>query len=248
MSESPMQPELLPEVGGSTVPVADDIKPKVDLQANEIIDQARELRDRVGNGVPDIEAYFEAIELDTSAKDLIPQAVEFFRSMKDAANKAHKEVVAKEKAVLKPLEDTREIAKKIMKDWRAIETKALAAPPDPDAQLAIEAARTVEVSQLESSGQVEAAKDLAAQPLPAERPAPGPARVEAPGISYRDSWTGVVKDFGRAAQSIAANPALRVTLLIINQSALDDAMQNSKGALQLDGIEAKYESVPVNRR
>jgi len=238
MSASASQRELIPAAGES---------PKVDLQANELIRQAEALRDRAAD--PDIETYYEAVDLDTLAKDLRPAAVAFCADVKKTTHAAWKAAVAQENKILNPIDDTREICRKIMKRWTELEEIASAPAVDPDVQIALEAAREAEVTQLRASGQETAARDLAAQPAPvAMRQVSAPAVTSTPGISYRTVWKGEVEDFDKAVRAIAANPALRMTLLLINQSALDDAFQLSQGQLKIDGINVVKDKTPVNRR
>lgn len=227
-------------------------RPKVELQANGLLDQAKALaRTDPNTGAridPDLDDFLAAVELDTSAKDLRPLAVKFCEDVKKSTYTAWKAAVAQEKTLLGPIDDTREICRGIMKRWNQLEELAATPAPDPDVQLAIEAAREIEVENLRDAGEEAAARDLAAQPIPQARTAPMSSPMLTPGINFRKGWKGEVKDFDKAVRAIAAQPGLRVTLLIINQSALDDAMNLSQGNLKIDGIDAVKDKTPVNRR
>jgi len=224
--------------------------PQVQIEGDDLIGKARALRRRAGTE-PDIEAFEEAFDLDTAAKDLRPKVVDFFKDMKQKAKAAHQAICDRENSVLDPIDEARKICRSIMKRRNEMdeEEAARAKQPDPDEQVALEAARDADVEQLRIAGHEQAALDLAAQPLPAPTKPIETAIVPAtPGLSFRTRWTGRIDDIDKAKVSIAQNPALRATLLEIDQSALNDAMQRSDGSLKIDGVTAVRDRPPVNRR
>jgi hypothetical protein len=236
------QGELIPSTG---IPLTTE---KVSTQGNDLISRAREL-DALGD--PDVETFYEAVELDTIAKKLRAAAVKFCADVKATTHAAWKAAVAQEKTLLKPIDDSRDIFDKIMRrrhELDQIEASQEAAATATEGASSLQAAREAEVASLRAAGQEDAARDLEAQPLPTSSSPAANNETSADGISWRGKWTAQIKDPQAALEAICANEAWRTMFLTLDQSALDAAMQRTKGSLKIKGIVAHYDESTVNRR
>ncbi len=68
--------------------------------------------------IVDEESYQSAVEFGRMIQTKAAEVKDFFKPMKDAANKAHKEICAREKAMLEPLDSAKKILQKTVGDYQ----------------------------------------------------------------------------------------------------------------------------------
>lgn len=172
----------------------------------------------------------------TDIKARMNQIEEYWKGPKQAAQKAHKELVEREKQMLKPLKEAMDIIKKAMLDYQAAVDRARReAEAAARRQQEEEAMRLVDqAAQAEANGDDQtAAIHMAMAEMVSEMPA-APV-VEAPtaaGTSIRRTWKARVID-------AAAVPAYANGMEIrpISMSALNNIAKMTKGTMQIPGVE-----------
>lgn len=116
--------------------------------------------------------------------------------------------------------------------------------------------RLAEAAQLEERGDVEGAARLVSEPVPEPvveaRPvfvpvAPAPAKPAAAGVSFRDNWSARVTDLMALVQAVAKGEQ-PITLLEVNQPALNGLARSLKGAMRVPGVEAVNERIAAQKR
>ena len=177
----------------------------------------------------------------TGIKTRMKQIRDYWSGPKQAAQKAHKELVEREKQMLKPLEEAERIIKKTMLDYQtAVEKARREAEAEARRRQEEEAMRLVEqAAKAEEKGDDQAAAiSMAMAEMVSEMPA-APA-VEAPtaaGTSVRRAWKARVTD-------PAAVPAYfnGMEIRTISSSALNNIARMTKGTAQIPGVEFYQEA------
>lgn len=189
----------------------------------------------------DIE-YQEAAEFGRLLKKKSAEVTEFFKPLKDAAHKAHKQICDREKAMLKPISAAEKAVKAAMGKYateKLMEQQRLEAQLRQQAQA--ESDRLLEqAAALESNGNVQQANvmftnaqmaDAAARNIALERNAP-----KANGISTTTDWQIVSVDASQVPVDVAG-----CVIRPVDESAVMKLIRASKGTVNIPGI--KYQAI-----
>lgn len=186
--------------------------------------------------------YQAAAEFGRMLKKKSAEVSEFFKPLKDAAHKTHKQICDREKAMLKPIAAAEKVVKaamgkyameKLMEQQRLEEQLRRQAQEESDRLLAQAAA-------LESSGKAQQANamfanaqmaDAAARSIALERKAP-----KADGISTTTDWQIVSIDAAQVPVDVAG-----CVIRPVDESAVMKLIRASKGTVNIPGI--KYQAI-----
>ena len=189
----------------------------------------------------DIE-YQEAAEFGRLLKQKSAEVTEFFKPLKDAAHKTHKQICDREKAMLKPIAAAEKVVKaamgkyamdKLMEQQRLEEQLRRQAQAESDKLLA-------KAAELESAGNVVQANamftnaqmaDAAARNIALERNAP-----KANGISTTTDWQIVSVDAAQVPVDING-----CVIRPVDEAAVLRLIRASKGKVIIPGI--KYQAI-----
>lgn len=192
--------------------------------------------------------YQDAADFGRELKRKSAEVTAFFKPMKDAANKAHKEVCQREKAMLAPLKNAENILKNEMGRY-TMEQQHLRAEMERQMRQAaqLEAERKLaEAIAAEEKGDIaksEAAL-LDAQIMDSTSRSAA-LRVEAPkaeGASVSKDWEIVTIDEAKVPVEIAGVP-----IRPVDQAAVMRLIRSSKGTVRIPGI-AYQETVKMSFR
>lgn len=174
------------------------------------------------------------------------QIVEYWKPAKEAADKAHKQLVAKEKQMLKPLQEAEAIIKRTMLDYqRAVEKARREAEAEARRRQEEEARRLLEqaVQAEEKGDDQQAAINMAMAQMVSEMPAaPVVASPTAQGTSIRKTWKAKVVD-----EKLVPAYFNGMELRTINMTALNNLAKTTKGTMQIPGVEF-YEDASLSVR
>lgn len=174
-----------------------------------------------------------AAQLMNGFKTAKQSIADFFKPMKDAAHKAHKEVCDREKTMLTPY-DTAD---------RTIKTKVTAYNAEQRRLAELEAARLRaaqeeesrrlmdEAVKAESGGNGAVAESLLKQAAITETIQTPIQQTKVHGISYRQSYSVVVEDLAKVPCEING-----VVIRPVDEPAVKKLAQLSKGAISIPGI------------
>ena len=186
--------------------------------------------------------YQAAAEFGRMLKKKSAEVSEFFKPLKDAAHKTHKQICDREKAMLKPIAAAEKVVKaamgkyameKLMEQQRLEEQLRRQAQEESDRLLAQAAA-------LESSGNAQQANamfanaqmaDAAARNIALERNAP-----KADGISTTTDWQIVSIDAAQVPVDVSG-----YVIRPVDESAVMRLIRASKGKVNIPGI--KYQAI-----
>ena len=189
----------------------------------------------------DIE-YQEAAEFGRMLKKKSAEVTEFFKPLKDAAHKTHKQICDREKAMLKPITAAEKVLKAAMGKYameKLMEQQRLEEQLRQQAQA--ESDRLLEqAAALESSGDTRQANvmftnaqmaDAAARNIALERNAP-----KANGISTTTDWQIVSVDASQVPVDLNG-----YVIRPVDESAVLKLIRASKGKVNIPGI--KYQAI-----
>lgn len=182
--------------------------------------------------------YQEAAEFGRMLKQKAADVHEFFKPLKDAAHKTHKQICDREKTMLKPIAAAEKVIKAAMVKYA---TDKLGAQRELEAQLRqqaqAESDRLLEqAAALESAGNVVQASalftnaqmaDAAARSIALERNAP-----KADGVSTTTDWVITSIDAANVPVSAAG-----VVIRPVDEAAVLRLIRASKGKVKIPGIE-----------
>lgn len=186
--------------------------------------------------------YQAAAEFGRMLKKKSAEVSDFFKPLKDAAHKTHKQICDREKAMLKPIAAAEKVVKaamgkyameKLMEQQRLEEQLRRQAQEESDRLLAQAAA-------LESSGNAQQANamfanaqmvDAAARNIALERNAP-----KADGISTTTDWQIVSIDAAQVPVDVSG-----YVIRPVDESAVMKLIRASKGKVNIPGI--KYQAI-----
>lgn len=198
--------------------------------ASRLIIASPEDYERGGNILKDIKARQKAVK-------------DYWKEPKKAAQDAHKTLVAREAAMLKPLEQAESAVKRVMLEYTAAQEKARR-----EAEEAARREREAEAARLEAlarqaeqDGDDETAdviRDLADM----EPEAVTPAAPAAKGVSVRKSWKARVTD-PKLVPAYFDHQEIRT----INMAALNAIARYYNGDVQIPGVEI-YEDATMSVR
>ncbi len=186
------------------------------------------------------EDYDKGTDYLKEVKTRIKAVKEYWKGPKEAANAAHKELVAKETQMLKPLQEAESIIKKAMLAYTTeVERKRR------EAEEAARKAREAEVRRLEAiaakaeeqgdTDTAEIMRDMAEEVPIGEIAAE--AKPTARGVSVRTTWKARVID-PKAVPAYFEGYELRT----INQAALNNIAKWRNGEAEIPGVEFYRES------
>lgn len=186
------------------------------------------------------EDYDKGTDYLKEVKTRIKAVKEYWKGPKEAANAAHKELVAKEAQMLKPLTEAESIIKKAMLAYTTeVERKRR------EAEEAARKAREAEVKRLESiaakaeeqgdTDTAEVMRDMAEEVPIGEIAAE--AKPTAKGVSVRTTWKARVTD-PRLVPAYHDGKELRT----INMTALNEVARWSEGKASIPGVEFYQDS------
>lgn len=183
------------------------------------------------------------VEIKTRAK----QVKDYWKPLKDAASKAHKALVEKEKAMLNPLDEAERIIKGAMiKYQQAVEIARQREIEEARKRQQEEAQRLMETAiEAEEKGDASGAAIGMAMAEMVEDMTVVPAAIEKPaasGTSMTKRWKARVVDPTQVPAYLNG-----MELRTINQSALDNIARMSKGAMTVPGVEF-YEEATISAR
>lgn len=186
------------------------------------------------------EDYEGAVELGRAIKTRKAEVTEFFKPMKDAANKAHKEICGREKALLAPLDDAEKKLKKAIGIYvdelerkRLEEERRLRLAAQQEAQKALEAAVQAEENGDEFSSE---AAMMEAQMMEsyANTVTIADNKPEVKGVSTTVDWeiesidNKVVPDFFAGAE-----------IRPVDDKAIMRLIRATKGTIEIPGVKYK---------
>ena len=211
------------------------IEQQLEMSGIKAVQTARELT------ITSQEDYEKSAGYLTGIKTRMRQVTEYWKGPKQAAQKAHKELVEREKQMLKPLEEAERIIKRTMLNYQAAVEKARReAEAEARRRQEEEAMRLVEqAADAEAKGDDQAAAiSMAMAEMVSEMPAaPQMDTPSAAGTSIRKAWKARVID-------PALVPAYYngMEIRTINMSAMNSIAKMSKGTAQIPGVEFYQES------
>lgn len=169
------------------------------------------------------------------------QIVAYWKPAKEAAGKAHKDLVAKEKQMLKPLKEAEAIIKKTMLDYQeAVKKARREAEAEARRRQQEEAMRLFdEAAQAEEKGDDQAAAiNMAMAEMVSEMPvAPAVQAPSAAGTSVKKAWKAKVID-----PAIVPAYFKDFEIRTISQPALNVIAKLTKGTAEIPGVEFYQES------
>jgi len=182
----------------------------------------------------------------TGIKTRMKQITDYWKAPKAAAQAAHKDLVAKEKTMLKPLEEAEGIIKRTMLDYqRAVEKARREAEAEARRKQEEEAQRLLEeaIKAEEKGDDQQAAINMAMAEVVSEIPAaPIVEKPVAQGTSVRKTWRARVTD-EQAVPAYFNSMELRT----INMSVLNSLAKTTKGTMKIPGVEF-YEDASLSVR
>jgi hypothetical protein len=141
------------------------------------------------------------------------------------------------------------------RERREAEDRARAAAEQDRLRREEEDRRIAAAAAAEQRGDNAAAEKILEQPLPTPTVAPRPVFVPvapsapkpvAAGVSFRDNWTAKVTDLMALVQAVAKGEQ-PITLLQVNQPALNGLARSLKGAMTVPGVEAVNERIAAQK-
>ncbi len=183
------------------------------------------------------EDYKAAGEYCKTIKTAMDNVTAYFKDMKDAAYKAHKDICAKENEMLKPLKEELDALKKAMGAYQDEKEAARAAEEARLRALAIEAAEKEleEAIAFEDAGKIAEAEAKIAEVEAAEAMANGITLegedAKADGIAHRYDYEIVVTDPAKVPTDVAG-----VCIRPVDMAAVKKLVKATNGAIAIPGI------------
>lgn len=210
---------------------------KLDTTMEQKLEQGGALMVKTANGltITTHEDYDKGTTILKDIKTRVKAVKEYWKGPKEAANAAHKELVAKEAQMLKPLQEAESIIKKAMLAYTTeVERKRR------EAEEAARKAREEEVKRLEAiAAQAEAQGDTDTAEIMRDMAEEVPigeitaeAAPTAKGVSVRTTWKARVID-PKAVPAYFEGVELRE----INMTALNNIAKWRNGEAQIPGVE-----------
>ena len=172
----------------------------------------------------------------TGIKTRMKQITEYWKPAKEAADKAHKQLVAKEKQMIEPLKEAEGIIKrKMLNHQQAVERARREAEAEARRRQEEEAQRLLEqaVQAEEKGDDQQAAINMAMAEMVSEMPAaPVIQTPTAQGTSIRKTWKAKVVD-----EKLVPAYFNGMELRTINMAVLNSLAKTTKGTMQIPGIQ-----------
>ena len=190
-----------------------------------------------GLSIMNDEQYSQAAALGQEIKRRQKMVTDFFKPIKDAANKAHREACSQEHVMLDPLTEAEKIIKRAMNGYmEQKERERRAAEEEAKRKAAEEAQRLLdEAAKLEEEGKTLASEAvLQAAEVVEAAPVNVPQAVKAEGVSTRTDWEATVTDESKVPTSIVG-----VVIRPVDMSAVTRLVRACKGKIEIPGIEIR---------
>lgn len=217
----------------------EDVKMSSSLEAKMEEDSALMVRTAKGLTITTQEDYDRGTTILKDIKTRVKAVKDYWKGPKDAANAAHKELVAKETQMLKPLQEAEGIIKKAMLAYTTEMDRKRR-----EAEEAARKAREEEVKRLEAiaakaeeQGDTDTAEIMRDM---AEEVPIGEIEVATPtakGVSVRTSWKARVTDPGIVPAYFDG-----YELRTINMTAINNIAKWRKGEAEIPGVEFYQDS------
>ena len=199
--------------------------------------------------VTDDHSYGQAAEILKQARSLDKQAVAFVAPLTAATKAAHDESLALEKKLRAPFQLAIASIPRVIGAYEA-QQRRLKEQERQQAEEALrkqeESRRLAEAERLEKAGKVAEAMAFLDAPISVPSVVPEPAVPKVEGLAFRDSWKALVTDLGALIAFVAANPQFQ-NLLLANEVALNQFARSQKSGMQIPGVEAVVERIPMTR-
>ncbi len=183
------------------------------------------------------EEYQQAAEFGRMLKQKSSEVKEFFKPMKDQANKAHKAVCDREKLMLTPLTNAEGILKRTMGDYALEQERKRKALEEQLRRQAREEAdrKLAEAIAAEESGDKERANDAMVDAQLMDQASRGSSividRPKAEGVSMAKDWE--ITDIDQSSVPLAIQG---VQIRPVDTAAVVRLIRASKGSIQIPGI------------
>lgn len=184
------------------------------------------------------EAYKMAAELGTAIKTQAKKVAEFFAPMKKRASDAHKEICAREKMMLSPLQSAEKELKNKMGTFRLEEDRRRREAEEQARRAAQEEQRRKEAEalELESQGRFEEAGAALAEAEVAESVMKTGVYAQAPqkvsGVSVGKDWAITKIDTSQVPVEIAG-----AIIRPVDEAAIMRLIRATKGGIKIPGVE-----------
>lgn len=190
-----------------------------------------------GIEVVDDASYAKAAELLKAVAERRKQVQAYWKTPKEAASKAHKEIVAKEKDMLEPLSVAENHLKKAIGNYTLqVEARRRAEQAEQERLRAAERERLLaEAVKAEQSGDVVAMETnliMAEVVEDIKSAAPATATPKTEGISVRKTWKARVVDDSKVPVVVGG-----VVVRPIDMGALNNFARMTKGSMDIPGVE-----------
>jgi hypothetical protein len=202
-------------------------------QANDMAVTDNQSFEIAGNWLRDLKTYYKKVE-------------EYWKPLKDNAYKAWKGIVAKEKAVLSPLDTAEKTVKDKMATYqRELEAKEAAIRAEQERLKREETERLLrEAQEKEAAGDLFGADLMMAQAELVESSSPVATvqTAKADGVGSRKVWKARIIDEAKVPIDVAG-----VIIRPVDQSALDKLAKLTEGKTRIPGVEF-YQDIVVSVR
>ncbi|HEQ71944.1 MAG TPA: hypothetical protein ENN69_05600 [Spirochaetia bacterium] len=175
-------------------------------------------------------------------KSIRAKIAEFFRPEIDAANKLHKNLLAKMKQVdAAPLEAENR-CRRMLSLWIEEERARVAA----EQRRLDEEARKKAIREAEKEGDTRAAKAIETGRVSVvSEKAPEPV-AKSDGVSFREIWSAEVVDLKELAKAVGSGK-VPVEYISPNMPTLNSVMRSTKGQINIPGVAARKETSIMKR-
>lgn len=194
---------------------------KLEKDAKELATKTTEMQ------IVNQEDYVNATEFLKEVKTQAKVIENFFKDMKASANKAWKDICAKEKAYLSPLETAEAKVKQLMVNYQMEQERSKRLAEAKELEL-----QQKKIEQLRAKGKEDEAEALQSQSIQVVEQ----EKVE--GISYQTDYEIVIVDVAKVPVEVSGTVIRPVDTAVIKQLA-----KVSKGNIKIDGIEIRETKV-----
>lgn len=209
--------------------------------SGDVIEQALTFPDKArALSIVDAATYAAACEFLKGIKALRAEIADTFSPHITRAHEAHKALLKERADAEAPLAEAERIAKAALVVYdqaQERERQAEMARLREDARRQEADRRLTEAVALEAEGSTAEAEALMEMPIDLPVIAVAPSIPKVTGISYRETWSGTLTDLAALIRYVAANPQF-MSLLQVNQVALNGLARSIKGQLQIPGVQA----------
>lgn len=208
---------------------------------NELEEQVTDLECRAAKVlVRNDQEYAEAAEFGKMLKAKAAEVTDFFKPMKEAAHKAHKQVCDREKSMLSPLSNAEKIIKRAMSDYITAKERAQREAEEKARKAAeAEAKRLLDSAiELDEQGKTDeaaaAVEDAQIMESAAASVCVAPAVQKVKGVSSSKDWEITCIDPGQVPVNFSG-----IELRPVDKAAIMRLIRASKGTIRIPGVQYK---------